>query len=745
MASQIPTGDCTVTTTTIGNNYNFSISLGSASPITVNYKNLYDNFRVKIASVPACQSILTSNRITSFETLNAAINYGDSIKDGTSAGEMATLHVFDFVVPTTTAGAAGFNLAQLKTFAHAVKDHLIQRGEITRVAFARDKKGDESAKKRWESVRALCAFDSGLGLNAWLNDKKTKIFTSFGKYIDPSTSRGSDYVFPQIGRTLSISKDAFTQLGYGPYCNLTSAICHDLKSEKYTYDMTVNSHLPPAPSRPVPIIKIDPGQVRDADPNKDSVFPGNKVKKSFSGDQKFVSVVMKGLGDKLQVFLAFILKNVIGESNNVVCVATCDEIVLLFCTLMNVPCWFTSIGVENKIKVNEVLYYNQDNNSQASVKKRIVSEHKVVDKGYDDLILLIGLIQSQGAHVQASGDNKLFVFSAQFYDMIIHDLQIIRQNIQTVYNDAVNTRSTHAITALNMYLYTIQTAAVNNFFRVSKDNLHYSLIRTANKYNSSGTTGINVGISKTDKRTFFDIAMQDYPISQSGGALNLKGGTIKADISEFFDDNKLNVYVKLDDIVHKTNYDARVGIEYIEHGYIENLTSLGKFDAGKRLRNEIFEISKSFKIPEAFHWDVLSDVLHQLNFNDCRTTTLERLVNQFKLDCLYSTGKNFNQLRSELDLKKIKSHKTPARLMSAQRRRANRLSNTRSVQSYHSQVMRTNSVPVIGQNSVLKRGHAERAKEMRKSTINNMRGIATAVAKSTSRGGRSTRKKHKNN
>jgi hypothetical protein len=721
MASQIPTGDFAVTT----NGDYFSIS-----GTRINYKNLYGNFFTKIP--PACQSILTSNNITSFETLNAAINYGDSIKDGTSANEMLALNVFDFVAPTTTAGAAGFNLAQLKTFAHAVKDHLIQQGEITRVAFARDKKGDLSAKSRWVSVNALCAFDSGLGLDSWLTTHTT--FTSFGKYIDPSTSRGSNSVFPKIGKTLSISKDAFTQLGYGDYCDLTSAICHDHTSEKYTYNMTVNSHLPPAPSRIVPIIKTNPGQVRDYDQNKNDVFPGNKVKKSFSGDQKFVAVVMKGLGDKLQVFLTFVLKNVIGESNrSVVCVATCDEIVLLFCTLMNVPCWFTSIGVENQIKVNEVLYYNPDNISPASVKNRIVSEYAVVDKGYEYLIRLIGIIKSQKAHVQASGDNKLFVFSDQFYDMIIHDLQSIRQNIQTVYNDAVNPRSTHAITTLNSYLYTIQTAAVNNFFRVSKDNRHYSLIRTANKYNSAGNTGINGGISKTDKRTFFDIAMKNFLISQSGGALDLKGGTRKAVISEFFDDDKLNVYVKLDDIVHDANYDER--------GYIEDIIFSGEFDAGRQLRNEIFGISKSLKIPRSFYWDVLSDVLHQLNFNDCRTTTLIRLVNQFKIDCFELPGTNL-KLRSLLAFKNTKSHNTPSHLMTAaQRRRANRLSKTRSVQSHHSQVMRTNSVPVIGQNSVLKKGHAERAKNvttMRLSNINARRGIRV-------RGGRSTRKKYKNN
>ena len=441
---------------------------------------------------------------------------------------------------------------------------------------------------------------------------------------------------------------------------------------------------------------------------------------------------MKGLGDKLQVFLTFVLKSVISASNlSVVCVATCDEIVLLFCTLMNVPCWFTSIGVENGIKVNEVLYYNPDNISPASVKNRIVSEYAVVDKGYEDLIRLIGLIKSQKAHVQASGDNKLFVFSDQFYDMIIHDLQIIRQNIRIVYNDAVNTRSSHAITTLNSYLYTIQTAAVNNFFRVSKDNRHYSLIRTANKYNSAGNTGIHMGISKTDKRTFFDIAMKNFLISQSGGALDLKGGTRKAVISEFFDDDKLNVYVKLDDIVHDANYNER--------GYIEDIIFSGEFDAGRQLRNEIFGISKSLKIPRSFYWDVLSDVLHQLNFNDCRTTTLIRLVNQFKIDCFELPGTNL-KLRSLLAFKNTKSHKTPSHLMTAaQRRRANRLSKTRSVQSHHSQVMRTNSVPVIGQNSVLKKGHAERAKNvttMRLSNINARRGI---------RGGRSTRKKYKNN
>jgi hypothetical protein len=229
MASPIPSGNCTVTIS--GNQFN--IATGTTRPTNVDYSGLYANFRDKISSVKACTDIIRTNNITSFETLNAAINYGDSIKDGTSVGEMGTLNVFDFVAPTTATGSVGFSLAQLKAFAHAVKDHLIQQGEITRVAFARDKKGDVSAKSRWESVDALCAFDSGLGLDAWLTRHKT--FTSFGKYIDPSTSRSSDYVFPIIKNTLSISTDVFTQLGYGPYCNITSATCNKIADETYEY------------------------------------------------------------------------------------------------------------------------------------------------------------------------------------------------------------------------------------------------------------------------------------------------------------------------------------------------------------------------------------------------------------------------------------------------------------------------------------------------------------------------------
>ena len=604
MASPIPSGNCAVTIS--GNQFNIAMT-GTTRP--KNYSDLYDNFLAKISS--AGRSILTANQINSFETLNAAINYGDSIKDGTSVGEMTSLNVFDFVAPGTT-GAQGFSLAKLKAFAHAVKDHLIQQGEITRVAFARDKKGDVSAKSRWLSVDALCAFDSGLGLDAWLTIHKT--FTSFGKYIDPSTSRDSNWVFPTLNKNLSISEDVFTQLGYGSYCKLTSATCHALAGEKYTYDMEVTSYLTQTPVV-APIRKTIASQDREADPNKNRYFPGNKVKKEFSGDRKFVAVVMKGLGDKLQVFLTFILKSVIGASNKVVCVATCDEIVLLFCTLMNVPCWFTSIGVENGLKVNEVLYYNQDNNSPDSVKKRIESEYKVVKTGYDELIVLIDKISSGNLSVQVSGDTKMYVLPSAFYSRISADLKIIRLNVKNLYDGY--SRLTD-ITELNDILTCIKSAAVNNFFREARDHSNIALIRTANKYNSSTDSRINFGITKTNKLTFLEYA-KGFGSARGGGLQHFNGGTkTPINMEEFFDDDELIAFVKPDELL---NHPLAGEPDYIEDGY---------FDAAHNLRAEIFKICNELKITDRTKWDALSDVLHQLNFNDCRTTTLKTLVRKFR-------------------------------------------------------------------------------------------------------------------
>lgn len=629
MTSPIPQGDCRVTI----NGNNFNIAIGTRQK-EVNYSGLYSDFLTKISSVSACAKILTDNNITSFETLNAAINYGDSIKDGTSAYEMATLNVFSFIAPgrgpnptSTSPSPKGFILTQLKEFAHAVKDHLIQLGEITRVAFARDKKGDVSAKKRWESVYALCAFDSGLGLDAWLTFYK--IFTSFGKYIDPSTGRNSDYVFPIIGKFLAIDTNVFTQLGYGLYCNLTYAICHAHHGETYTYDMTVNSYLPVGPTtyRPMPmpitIAKMN-RDTRDDDPNKNSVFPGNAAKKSFTGDDKFVGVVMKGLGDKLQVFLAFVLKNVMPESNrSVVCVATCDEIVLLFCTLMNVPCWFTSIGVENGLKVNEVLYYNKDNNSPASVKKRIKSEYDVVKKGYDDLILLIDRISDSNLLVQVSGDNKMQMLHSDFYARIIADLTIIRDNVSSVYDGHL--RLNDDIQNLNDVLTCIKSAAVNNFFREARDHSNIALIRTANKYNSSTDPRINAGISKRNKLTFLEYA-KTFVSARREGLQHFNGGAKMEtiDMERFFNNDKLITFFKPDELLNPTDWVPY----YIEKPF---------FDAAFNLKDEIFKIynePKDIKRPKK--WDALSDVLHQLNFNDCSTATLEKLVRNFKLNVIAS-------------------------------------------------------------------------------------------------------------
>jgi len=354
-----------------------------------------------------------------FEQLNSSINMGDCNKDGTPASNL-----LNFQQGNGTTGSqfrcVTFMKHQLKRLTHAIKRHMLSSGEIKRVLVARSDKGNESTYKHFDGAFYRVAYDCGyLG---FLREKNRMIIQSFGKYIDPSSSRSSGASFPEKTHAITIDKETFKLMGYDR-CSIIKAVCRG--QDKYDYEFIIDG-----------INHKNTGADRTNDINIKNVFVGN-AKKNVND---IVSVLGKNMGDKLQVFIQFINYK-INKGLAQFCVATCDEVVLSFCIMLNLPCFYTSIDEETvngvkKVKVNEILHYDPDGANLGNALKRFIEEYRVVISAYDELIGL--LKESKGNLVYMKGHELVVPMDDVLADIMIDDIMRIKKYIKEhIYQNAI--------------------------------------------------------------------------------------------------------------------------------------------------------------------------------------------------------------------------------------------------------------------------------------------------------------------
>jgi hypothetical protein len=180
-------------------------------------------------------------------------------------------------------------------------------------------------------------FDSGLGLSNYLDDSSTKVVDTFGKYIDPSSSRDSSLSFPNKMDSLQIDETMFDLLGYAN-CSIDSAI--NIGHDKYNYDIVLSGFQ-----------MVNKDKSRKDDVNINAIFVGNKAKsKITSTNMKKAAIVGKSLGDKLQVFIMFIKQITDKDSRAIHCISTCDEIVLLFVFYWTYLVFILILGMIKRVK-----------------------------------------------------------------------------------------------------------------------------------------------------------------------------------------------------------------------------------------------------------------------------------------------------------------------------------------------------------------------------------------------------------
>jgi hypothetical protein len=388
-------------------------------PLTVD--KLYSNFIEAYG--------LTDNElkgITDNQSLQSSLNCGDSIKDGTNQAVLQNLSLFP-----NDKGIVRFTYDDLKKFVHHVEEQGLKNGYVNLKKFVRNKASVKSLiTKQHISTQYQVVFDAATSLEQFFVNPSLdlKKFESIGKYLDPSTTRDSDFIFPDKGQPLIINPGVFVNLGYTNECIL-SAVAN--AKDNYKYDMTIYGEQ---------FVKNDAAP-KNADTIRNEICGGNNVKKDLlksgiSTQRKRTIVVAKGWGDKLQVFIAFIYK-LTGKapSGVTVAVATCDEIVYNLCCYFGVNCLLTSTGVgtiegETKIqKINKILHYDPEGSNPAQVlenlKNRFNTEKASILGGYEDFIGLINRLATSGQEPELSvnGTGTKYRFSADYYGLISQDLQ----------------------------------------------------------------------------------------------------------------------------------------------------------------------------------------------------------------------------------------------------------------------------------------------------------------------------------
>jgi len=499
-------------------------------PLTVD--KLYSNFIEAYG--------LTDNElkgITDNQSLQSSLNCGDSIKDGTNQAVLQNLSLFP-----NDKGIVRFTYDDLKKFVHHVEEQGLKNGYVNLKKFVRNKASVNSKiTKEHISTQYEVAFDAATSLEQFFVNPSLdlKKFESIGKYLDPSTTRDSDFIFPNKGIPLIINPGVFVNLGYTNEC-LLSAVAN--AKDNYKYDMTIYGEK---------FVKNDAAPKKE-DTIRKEICGGNNVKKDLlksgiSTQRKRTIVVAKGWGDKLQVFIAFIYK-LTGKApfGVTVAVATCDEIVYNLCCYFGVNCLLTFTG-EGTIdggtkiqKINKILHFDPEGSNPAQVleklKNRFNTEKASILGGYADFKGLIDHLKETTPELSVNGTSTKYRFSADYYDLISQDLQ---ENLNIVngiqFDNSSSQNANQSIEDLRKY-------TVNSFIkefgngdiRLAAASTNYN--NHMNGKNKTAFTG-RTGQSNLRNKTFMNIGTSFFRQQGGGNPTHVSeqfGGTIDDDNYIYF-------------------------------------------------------------------------------------------------------------------------------------------------------------------------------------------------------------------
>jgi len=480
-------------------------------------KMLFDEFKANFCN-PADGQGTMNTRIQSmtYKSWNTAVNNGDTIKDGVNQASLTSFGLFN------NNGEMVFSLDDLKTHIKDVKKNSKEKNLIKFLRFVRNKPSVNSAiTEDHISGNYKIAFDAGTSVQQFFINTP-QIFESFGKYIDPSPSRNSNIQFPTQTNRISITDNAFKAIGYNSnYLGqqyVTKLAATTKGHDKYDYDMTIYGTQ-----------ITNNNNTRENDTSISTYFSGNEQKKQklkqgsgLSTKDKVAIIIGKGLGDKLQSFIAHINKLINPVPS--VAVATNDDVVFLFCIFLQMSCLVTSTGYEmingvKDVKLDKIMYYEPNKIDSAGFLEKLVSDFDAkkteIISGYDRFIDLIRIINVDRIPlIVLAQPGKSFLYRPEFYVAIIDDLELLKQKIQALSIPTAATTDIKIKLVIDK-IKELQNYTVNIFIKEMKTS-EYVLSPSATKYTSNRDGAIkqslfnfmhnNNGFNKNlNNSTFYDI------------------------------------------------------------------------------------------------------------------------------------------------------------------------------------------------------------------------------------------------
>lgn len=553
------------------------VELKDSKGEVVTFQSLFSTFLLSFGDMP--HLIVGENN----ETLQNALNFGDSIKDGTNQETLQNLDLFVKEI------GPRFTLTQLKEFVHAVEKNGLERGLAKYKKFVRNKASvisgvDAITKQHIESKHEI-GFDAGTSVEQFFisPDENVRKFENIGKYLDPSSSREANFYFPNIQQQITLESSIFVELGYTTNCSL---IATAIGQDKYKYKMQIYGQT---------FIK-DNTNKRNEDTIRLQICGGNEQKKvilktKIATELKRSIVVAKGWGDKLQVLLAFFHK--LTKTNNfttitgsvpgaIVAIATCDEIVYNLCCFFGITCLLTSTGQgtidddKKIVKINKILHYEPEGLDPTEVfenlKKEFLKIKTDLIKGYVEYRRLITKIRDttdSQIYLSVNGTDTVYRFTLDFYSFILNDLQLIINFISSQAIDIIE--DVNNIQEANAQIKILKTFSVNSFIKEIKPNV-FRIAAASNNYclNIQGKQKPSflerLSGLKLDNQSFLSIGIRYFTLTVGGGRIHIQkqiGGAPMSDkdYKYFMNDYDVNTVSK----GFKVSFNKSDSLEYIEN------------------------------------------------------------------------------------------------------------------------------------------------------------------------------------
>lgn len=258
-------------------------------------------------------------------------------------------------------------------------------------------------------------YDAGSDPKRYFKNETYNSVETFGTFIDPATKAGTPEYFPQPGKKIELTTRFMNLFGFDE-CSIKATL---MNNGNYSYDIRYHD---------VTIFFDGNGK----DPNE-KYYKGNATKNDFlknngdnhkTSEEKIKLILMKELGDKLQVLIAYVW-TFLNYDSHAVC--TNDKVVATLCRI---------IGIRSFLVYEGQIHHFEPTSDP---KKKLIEDFFTscknnLNTNSNSIRAIEDILNIPNAPIKIDGVNETYVFKKEFYINIIKDLQDIQKECKNVYD-----------------------------------------------------------------------------------------------------------------------------------------------------------------------------------------------------------------------------------------------------------------------------------------------------------------------